>query len=119
MPLKKVLEGYGIRILRGMSDSELRSLYKVFIAVSPKFPKLASNFWDVGPQQSMTMMRDYLTQHPEFKGKHPEHAAEMFWSLCCGQLVLRALLREEDDVSEAAIRFKVKEATRIFLSAYT
>jgi AcrR family transcriptional regulator len=117
--LKTVLEGYGVRLLHGMWNPESHLLYKVFIAASPKFPKLANRFWDVGPKRSMAMLWHYLAEHPEFKGKHPEHAAEMFWSLCCGQSVLRALLHEEDHMSEEAIRLKVKEATRIFMIAYT
>ncbi len=119
IPLKKVLENYGVRLVMGITNSETRSLYRIFIAVSAKFPRLAYNFWNVGPQRSMTTVRDYLARHPEFKGKHPELAAEKFWALCCGHTVLRALLQEEDDTPEEVIRFKVKEATRIFLSAYT
>jgi AcrR family transcriptional regulator len=118
-PLKQVLESYGVRLLQRVFNSEWTALYKVFIAKSPMFPKLTSNFWEVGPRQSMAMLRDYLAKHPEFKGKDPGHAAEMFWSLCCGQAVLKALLQKEHAMSEAAIRAKVKEAIRIFLSAYS
>lgn len=118
-PLKKVLERFGADLLQRVTSPEVCSLHEIFIAALHKFPKLSSNFWDAGPQRTMTMLRDYLACHPEFKGKHPEHAAEMFWCLCLGQLTLRALLREKEKLTEEAIRFRVKEATRIFLSAYT
>jgi AcrR family transcriptional regulator len=117
--LGKVLEGFAVHLLRARSRPQLRALYKVFIAESPKFPKLASRFWDVGPKRSISMLRDYLLKHPEFKGGNPEHAAEMFWSLCCGPWVVRDLLQNEELMSEKTIRFNAKEAVRVFLSAYT
>ena len=118
-PLKKVLEEYGTRLIQGVSHPEFRALYKVFAAISARFPLPASKFWDAGPQRSIAMLRDYLSGHPEFQSKHAEHAAEMFWSFCCGQPVLRALLQEECSISEAEIRVKVKEAARILLAAFT
>jgi len=118
MPLKEVLEEYGIRLMRGTFNPEFCSLYRVLAAASSKFPSLASKFWEAGPQKSVAMLRDYLAVHPEFKGKHPAFAAEMFWSFCCGQPVLRALVQKEDVLSERELRIKAKEATRILLAAY-
>jgi AcrR family transcriptional regulator len=118
-PLGKVLEGFGIQLLRAMSQEELRALNRVSVAESQKFPQLASKFWEVGPQRSMLMLRDYLAVHPEFKGKQPEHAAEMFLSLCCGLTVVRAQLQKSRRMPEETIRFYVMEAVRIFLSAYS
>jgi AcrR family transcriptional regulator len=118
-PLGKVLEDFGLRLLRVMSQEELRALYKVSMAESLKFPKLASKFWEVGPRRSMLMLRDYLAGHPEFKGGQPEHAAEMFMSLCCGLSVMRAQLQKSRRIPEETISFYVSEAVRIFLSAYS
>lgn len=117
-PLEKVLEEFGARLLRTMSHPEKRALYKVFVAESSYFPKLARRFWEVGPKRSMGMLRDYLRGHAEFKGKHPAHAAEMFWSLCCGQSVLKTQLHKSCLMPEKAIDFNVREAVRIFLAAY-
>jgi hypothetical protein len=97
----------------------LRALQKVSMAESHKFPKLASKFWEVGPKRSMLMLRDYLAVHPEFKGDQPEHAAEMFLSLCCGLTVVRAQLQKSRRMPEKTIRSYVCEAVRVFLSAYT
>jgi AcrR family transcriptional regulator len=118
-PLAKVLEDFGLRLLRAMSQEELRALQKVSAAESQKFPKLASKFWETGPKRSMLMLRDYLAAHPEFKGDQPEHAAEMFLSLCCGLTVVRAQLKKSRRMPEETIRFYVCEAVRIFLAAYT
>jgi AcrR family transcriptional regulator len=118
-PLGEVLEGFGMQLLRAMSQEELRALQKVSAAESQKFPKLASKFWEVGPKRSMLMLRDYLAAHPEFNGGQPEHAAEMFLSLCCGLTVVRAQLQKSRRMPEETIRFYVSEAVRIFLSAYS
>jgi AcrR family transcriptional regulator len=117
-PLKRVLEGYGDRLIRGMSNPDLLSLYRVLIAVSTEFPNLAREFWNVGPRQSIAMLQEYLAGHPDFKGKNAQHAAEMFWSLCCGEFVLRGLLLQEEAMPEKVMRFRVKEAIRIFLAIY-
>jgi AcrR family transcriptional regulator len=118
-PLKKALEAFGGSLLRTMSRPEKRALYKVFIAESSHFPALARKFWDVGPKRSMEMLRDYLRIHPEFKGKHPEYAAETFWSLCCGQSILKAQLHKNYVIPKKIIESNVREAVRIFLAAYT
>jgi AcrR family transcriptional regulator len=116
--LKKVLESYGDRLVRGMFDPGVRSIYKVFIAASPRFPKLAKNFWNIGPHRSMEMLQEFFAKHSDFKGENPAYAAELFWSLCCGQFALRSLLLEEEDVSEKHLRFRVKEAVRVFMAAF-
>jgi len=117
-PLKQVLECYGDRLIRGMSDPGLRSLYKVFIAESSRFPKLASHFWSIGPHHSMEMLQEYFASHPEFRGNNPAYAAEIFWSLCGGQTVLRSLLLEDDHVTEEILNLRAREAVRVFLSAF-
>ena len=118
-PLNRVLEEYGTRLIQGISHPKFRALYKLFASASSKFPAPASKFWDAGPQRSIAMLRDYLSEHPEFRGKHAEDAAEMFWSFCCGKPVLRALLQEEFCILESEIRAKAKEATRILMAAFT
>jgi AcrR family transcriptional regulator len=117
--LVNALEGFGTRLLSAIANPQQRALYKLFIAESSKFPKLARKFWGVGPARSIAMLSEYLAGHPEFKSEHPEHAAEMFWSLCCGTQVLRMQMQHLDDISENTIRFNVKEAVRIFLASYT
>ena len=117
-PLEEVLERFGAHLLRVMSHPEKLALYKLFIAEAPSFPRLARKFWEAGPKRSMGMLGDYLRSHPEFKGYHPECAAEMFWSLCCGQSLLRAQLNNSYLMPRAAIGLNVKEAVRVFLNAY-
>jgi AcrR family transcriptional regulator len=118
-PLKKAMEDFGGALLRAMARPDKRALYRVFVAESSDFPQLARKFWDMGPKRSMEMLRDYLRSHPEFKGKHPGHAAEMFWSLCCGQPILKAQLHKNYLIPQKAIDSNVQEAVRIFLAAYT
>jgi AcrR family transcriptional regulator len=117
--LVNALEGFGTRLLSAIANPQQRALYKLFIAESSKFPKLARKFWGVGPARSIAMLSEYLASHPEFKGEHPEHAAEMFWALCCGTQVLRMQMQHLDSISESTIRFNVKEAIRVFLASYT
>jgi len=118
-PLGKTLEDFGIRYLRITSHPETQALYKVFAAASLKFPQLGNQLWDSGPKQSVILLRDYLVKHPAFKGAQPEYAAETFCALCCGLSLLKAQIRKDGRMSGKVILFRVKEAVRIFLSAYS
>lgn len=118
-PLASVLEDFGAHLLCAISHPKRRSLYRTFVAESGKFPKLSRAFWKIGPQRSVAMLRDYLAQHPEFCGRDPEHAAEMFWSLCCGLTFMRSQLRQGTVMPDKVVCNRVKEAVRVFLAAYS
>jgi AcrR family transcriptional regulator len=118
-PLAKVLDEFGTSLLRSMLRPQLRALFQVIVAESPEFPKLASTFWDLGPKRSMAMLQNYLAAHPDFKGKRPEHAAEMFCSLCWGVTILKRQFHKDYVMSKETMRRNVSEAVRIFLAAYT
>lgn len=117
-PLAKILENFGMSLLGSLSHPELRALYQVVVAESPQFPKLASAFWKIGPQRSVMILRDCLVKHPEFKGKHPEHAAEMFCAMCWGLAILKVQLHRGYVVPEEKRRLNVKEAVRTFMASY-
>lgn len=118
-PLADVLEDFGSHLLCAISHPKRRSLYRTFVAESGKFPKLSKAFWKIGPQQSVIMLRNYLAQHPEFCGRDAEHAAEMFWSLCCGLTFMRSQLHQSTVMPHEVVCGRVKEAVRIFLAAYS
>lgn len=118
-PLGIVLEDFGTHLLRAIAHPQRRSLYKIFVAESGKFPRLSIAFWETGPQRSVAMLGDYLATHPEFHGKDPEDAAEMFWSLCCGFLFIRSQLHQNMTIADKIVSSHAQEAVRIFLSAYS
>jgi AcrR family transcriptional regulator len=117
-PLVKILEDFGTSLVSSLSNTEVRALYQVVVAESPEFPKLASAFWKIGPQRSVNMLRNCLIQHLEFKGEYPEHAAEMFCSLCWGLSVLKVQLHPGYVMSDQKRRLNIKEAVRIFMASY-
>lgn len=116
-PLAKILQDFGTILINSLSNPELRALYQVVVAESPQFPKLASTFWEIS-FQPVTMLRNCLAKHPEFKGKHPEHAAEMFCSLCWGLSILKIQLHREYVVPAKKRRLNVTEAVRTFMASY-
>lgn len=118
-PLAKILEDFGTSLLNSISNPEARALYQVVVAESPEFPKLASAFWKIGPQRSVMMLRECLEKHPEFKGKYPEHAAEMFCSLCWGLSILKVQLHPGYVMPDEKQHLNVKEAVRTFMASYT
>ncbi len=117
-PLAKILEDFGTSLLNSISNPEARALYQVVVAESPEFPKLASAFWKIGPQRSVMMLRECLEKHPEFKGKYPEHAAEMFCSLCWGLSILKVQLHPGYVMPDEKQHLNVKEAVRTFMASY-
>jgi AcrR family transcriptional regulator len=117
-PLARILEDFGTSLLNSLSSSELRALYQVVVAEAPEFPRLASAFWKIGPQRSVTMLCDCLARHPEFKGKYPEHAAEMFCAMCWGLSILKVQLHRGYVMPEEKRSLNVKEAVRTFMASY-
>jgi len=117
-PLAKILEDFGWSLMDSLSSPELRALYQVVVAESPQFPELASTFWKISFQRSVAMLRNCLVKHPEFKGKHPEHAAEMFCSLCWGLSILKIQLHPGYVVPTKKRRLNVTEAVRTFMASY-
>lgn len=118
-PLANVLDEFGSILVRSMSRPELCALFQVIVAESPEFPKLASAFWNLGPKRSMAMLQNYLAAHPEFKGQNPEHAAEVFCSMCWGLTILKRQFHKDYVMPKETMRRNVSEAVRIFLAAYT
>jgi AcrR family transcriptional regulator len=118
-PLAKVLDEFGSIVLHSMLRTEFRALYRVIISEVPEFPELASAFWEVGPKHLMIMLAEYLARHPEFKGANPDHAAEMFCSMCWGLHTLKFQFYKDYVMPEEAMESNVKEAVRIFLLSYS
>lgn len=118
-PLRAILQDFGTSLLEAMARPDLRALFDVVVAASPQFPELARAFWEIGPRQSTKMLRDCLAKHPDFKGKHPEDAAEMFCSMCWGLSILKRQLKKGYAIPKGKRQLRVSEAVRIFLAAYS
>jgi AcrR family transcriptional regulator len=117
-PLAKVLDDYGMSLLQSMLRPQLRALFQVVVSEIGEFPELACAFWELGPKRLTAMLEEYLATHPEFKGEHPDHAAEMFCCLCWGIAILKKQFFKEYVMPKATMRQNVTEAVRIFMAAY-
>jgi AcrR family transcriptional regulator len=118
-PLSRVLDEFGSILLRSMLRPDLRSLFQVIVAESPEFPKLAETFWELGPKRLTNTLEVYLATHAEFRGERPDHAAEMFCSMCWGMAILKKQFYKDYQMPLETRLLNVKEAVRIFQAAYT
>ncbi len=118
LSLDKILKKFALTLYETMFTEELRALFETVVAENRRIPELAHNFWQKGPQHAITVLAACLKNHPEFTGKDAQLAAETFVSMCLGASLLKTQLNSDYKLSKPEINKKIKEVTRVFLSAY-
>lgn len=119
--LSKALEDFGIYLLNLMLSPEMQLLNRTLISAAPKFPDLAAKFWEFCPDREQSHLAGYLKKQIA-RGRlcscDPREASELFFSLCLGQFLLRTQLLVVRHPSTAEKRTHIREAVRVFLTAY-
>jgi AcrR family transcriptional regulator len=113
-PPREWLTSMGEVMLRTLTDPEMVSIFRQFIAVAGERPDLGKDAWSRGPAALHEIVAAYLT-HQTSVGtltvKHPKQAACIFVGMVKGDSQLRALmagtplLKQED--SDAQVRLAV------------
>ena len=118
-PVEEALRAFGRRMLAIIFSPEAIALHRIVIAESRRFPKLGALFYESGPQGSIAVLADYLSQHaddPSLRIRDPWRAAEEFLELLRGYSHLRLLLGIESKQSERELRDRVERAVNHLLT---
>lgn len=116
--LNSLLENFGKNLFETLFSIELRALFQTVVSEALIFPELAKNFWQAGPQHAIHNLSECLNKNPEFKNDNPLLAAETFISLCLGTSLLKVQLLPDFLFTENDIQSRIKEAIKVFKSAY-
>ncbi|MEM7611449.1 MAG: TetR/AcrR family transcriptional regulator [Pseudomonadota bacterium] len=117
-PLEQVLTTTGRRFLDLLCDPDVVSMYRLLIGETTAFPKLATSFWETGPQATMDAIAAFLVASAETQGhciEHAQQAASDFLCLVEGHYMKRLLMRHLDDIEDAEKQQHVARCVDQFL----
>ena len=120
-PPEAVLRQFALSFLDLLQMPDYGCLLRVVAGAAPQFPKLAHDFFEVGPRLAVQRLADYLAAQDtagRLRIPDPPVAAEQFLSLVSGQCQLRAMLGIPPRLEGGSLEARVDSAVRIFMSAY-
>lgn len=100
-PLHDVLMITGRRFLDLLSDEDVVSMYRLLIAETTAFPKLAQTFWETGPAQTLDAIARFLAERcacGECDIRDPRQAASDFLCLVESHYLKRRLMRHITEI---------------------
>ena len=101
VPMDEVLRITGRRFLDLLSDEDVVSMYRLLIAETTAFPKLAQTFWETGPEQTLAAIARFLTERSsrgECDISDPRQAASDFLCLVESHYLKRRLMRHITEI---------------------
>ena len=119
--LEPMLTGVAHALLTVVLSPEATSLERIIISEATRFPELAREFYDNGPEQVIGVLAQYLARQHRLgtiQLSNPETAAVYFFSLTLGEFHRRVMLNIEQSYSPEQIDNHVDEVVDFFLSAY-
>ena len=120
-PIEEVLEQYGIEVIQMIMAERSQRLIRTISAAVESFPELARGLWQQICETGIHILADYIgvqSSMGELREVDPKLAAHVFHGLAMGPYFLPAQLAVEPEAPLADPRAYVKEAVRVFLSAY-
>jgi TetR/AcrR family transcriptional regulator, mexJK operon transcriptional repressor len=113
-PPRKALTDIGYRILSMFSDPQFLSLYRILVAEAHNFPDLARQLWVTCMERGQALLAEYLRSR-RIGGPPYKRSAMQFISFVLGDFVLSAMLNPDLELSDRALRPRVREAVNGFL----
>jgi len=118
--LARILENFGARLLREVSDPTVIAVFRLAIAEAVRAPEVARSLDALGGETSRAALREIMTQARSagLVGGNPALMAEHFAGLLWRNLMLGLLLRIAERPTAHEIARRARDATAAFLSIY-
>ena len=119
--VRDVLEMAAERLVRFLLSPFGLSIFRVCVAEAVRFPDLALQFYENGPQLGRTRLGEFLREAVAagaLEIADYDTAADQFAELCRAGLWPRALLGVQQEFSDAEVRHVAREAVRTFTARY-
>lgn len=103
MPIRDVLMTTGRRFLDLLCDEDVVSMYRLLIAETTAFPKLARSFWETGPEATIDAIAGYFAASSDCGAcriNEPRQAASDFLCLVESHYLKRRLMRHLTAIDE-------------------
>ncbi len=118
MPVREVLTTTGRRFLDLLCDEDVVSMYRLLIAETTAFPKLACSFWETGPEATIKAISNYFAASTECGAcqiNDPQQAASDFLCLVESHYLKRRLMRHLTVIDETEKQAHVARCVDQFL----
>ena len=104
-----------------MTSPDVLALNRVVATESVKNPKMAELLYETGPEPTLRQFAELLrawVARGLMEVRHPERAADHFFSMLRGMLQFRMTMNLEKNPSEERIRRHVEDCVEMFMRAY-
>ena len=109
-----VLMEIGYKVLKMLSAPDFRALHRIVVAEVYRFADLARAVWRECVERGQVLLAEYLQTH-RIGGPNYIKSAAQFNSFVLGDLFINVMLNPDLELSERAIRSRVREAVEDFL----
>jgi AcrR family transcriptional regulator len=111
---RRTLTEIGYMVLNMFSAPEYLALHRIVVAEVHRFPDLARAVWRECVERGHRLLAEYLKSR-SIGGPNYSKSAAQFVSFVLGDFVLNALLNPDLELSDRAIRSRVRDAVEDFL----
>jgi len=111
---REALTDMGRMMLRMFSAPEFLALYRILVAETHNFPDLARDLWSGCVDRGYGLLAEYLKSR-RLGGPDYGKSSAQFISLVLGDFVINAMLNPDLELSERAVRSRVRQAVEDFL----
>jgi len=111
---RRTLTEIGYMVLNMFSAPEYLALHRIVVAEVHRFPDLARAVWRECVERGHTLLAEYL-QSRRIGGPSYGKSAAQFVSFVLGDFVLNAMLNPDLELSDRAVRARVRQAVEDFL----
>lgn len=112
------LAAFASQFLYGITRPDAIRIRAILIGESLKFPDLAMQFYEQGPQRTLDHLRQFFARHQRlgyFAIMDPHFLAEQFLGALRGERILKLQLGLEPTPDEAQINTWARQVTTLFL----
>ncbi|MDD1620515.1 MAG: TetR/AcrR family transcriptional regulator [Methylococcaceae bacterium] len=116
--LEDALIAFGRQFLYRVTRPNVLRMRAILIGESPRFPDLATQFYEHGPRRTLDHLAQFFARHQQagrITNIDPGFLADQFISALRGERLQRLQLGLEPPPEEADIDVWVMQATRLFL----
>lgn len=115
------LQRMALELVKLLVDSSIHDIYRIAIAESGRFPRLAQTFYKSGPERGAKKLAQFFAEaaaNGKLNIDDPMRAAIRFRTLCEGDLFYRRLCRMQDHFSATEMRKEAENIVEMFLDSY-
>jgi TetR/AcrR family transcriptional repressor of mexJK operon len=115
---RDALTDIGRMMLKMFSAPEFLALYRILVAEAHNFPDLARELWCECVEQGYGLLAEYLRTR-RIGGPNYRKSAAQFISFVLGDFVINVMLNPDLELSERAVRSRVRQAVEDFLRLHS